>query len=552
MLSVRSKSLTFVLLMAVLAAIVGFYSVAFHVLMVREGGHHSWLTGLYWTMQTMSTLGYGDVTFQSDLGRAFTVVVLVTGIMILFIFLPFTLIQFFYAPWLEARSAARAPRELTSDFKDHVLLTAHGPVEAALIQRLRQFRTPYAVIVPEVAQALALHDQGVPVMVGKLDDADTYRRARVAHASLVAATLSDTMNATIALTVREASSTVPLVATAGWEISSELLRSAGCQQVVQLGEMLGRSMARRIAGQDGRSHVVGQLDDLVIAEAAAANTALVGRSIRELELRDRLNVNVAGVWDRGRYLVGAPDVVIQQDSVLLLSGTRQHLDAYDRDIRVDRPSPNFVLVVGGGRVGRATSRSLAELGIDHRVIERKPDRARDRAHAFTGDATDPDVLVEAGIDRAVSVAITTREDDVNVYVALLCRQLRPNVQILSRATLERNVSTLYNAGADLVLSYVPMEANAIFGVLRRGNLLLLAEGLDLFTVPVPKSLIGRTIASSGLREHTGCNVLAVRGEGGRARLPEPNTPLAAGTHMVLIGDRKAAGAFFTRYDVRVV
>ena len=62
-------------LLLVLTLIVGAYTVAFHLIMAREGQDHSWLSGFYWTMVTMSTLGYGDVSFHSDLGRMFSVLV---------------------------------------------------------------------------------------------------------------------------------------------------------------------------------------------------------------------------------------------------------------------------------------------------------------------------------------------------------------------------------------------------------------------------------------------------------------------------------------------
>lgn len=52
------------------------YSVLFHALMLHEGREYSWLTGFYWTLTTMSTLGFGDITFTSDAGRLFSVVVL--------------------------------------------------------------------------------------------------------------------------------------------------------------------------------------------------------------------------------------------------------------------------------------------------------------------------------------------------------------------------------------------------------------------------------------------------------------------------------------------
>ncbi|MCC8195150.1 MAG: potassium channel family protein, partial [Deltaproteobacteria bacterium] len=53
------------------------YSALFHVIMVSEGRgqEYSALTGLYWTLTVMSTLGFGDITFHSDLGRMFSVLV---------------------------------------------------------------------------------------------------------------------------------------------------------------------------------------------------------------------------------------------------------------------------------------------------------------------------------------------------------------------------------------------------------------------------------------------------------------------------------------------
>ena len=66
-------------LLAVLVVIVAVYSVIFHLLMLREGRQFTWFTGIYWTLTVISTLGFGDVTFRSDLGRFFSMWVLCTG-----------------------------------------------------------------------------------------------------------------------------------------------------------------------------------------------------------------------------------------------------------------------------------------------------------------------------------------------------------------------------------------------------------------------------------------------------------------------------------------
>src|SRR5690606_24659763 len=79
------------------------FAEVFHLIMVHiEGQDHSWVTGLYWTLTVMSTLGFGDITFQTDVGRIFSILVLVSGVLLLLIVLPFAFIRFFYAPWLEA------------------------------------------------------------------------------------------------------------------------------------------------------------------------------------------------------------------------------------------------------------------------------------------------------------------------------------------------------------------------------------------------------------------------------------------------------------------
>ena len=534
-------------LMGILSIIVIIFSAIFHVIMAREGQEHSWVTGFYWTIVAMSTLGFGDVTFTSDLGRIFSVLVVATGTVLMLIILPFSFIQFFYAPWLEARDAARAPRQLPSTMTGHVLLTNYGSVGQALISRLRQFRMPFALIVPDLKAALELDAEGVPVLVGELDDPDTYDRARVEHAALVVATQSDPLNTSIAATVRECSSTVPIVALASSPASVDILELAGCQHVVQLGRLLGNAMARRVFGRDGRSHIIGQLDELAIAEAAAAGTSLVGQTLREARLRERFKLNIAGLWQRGHFTQATPDSPVTPDTVLLLAGTQEQLAAYDAEFAVPGTSATSAIIIGGGRVGRTAAAALAERGVDYRIVEKVSGRSLDPARTVVGDAADLEVLNDAGIKDATSVIVTSHDDAINVYLTLYCRRLRPDMLILSRSTLPRNATTLHRVGADYVFSYASMGANVVFNMLRRHRMLFVAVGLDVFTVPVPKTLVGRTLAESNLRQKTGCTVLAMRTGQNATVQVDGSMPLPDGGELILIGDREAEDRFFSRY-----
>ena len=103
----------------VLIAMITLYSILFHFLMILEKREFSWVTGFYWTLTVMSTLGFGDITFTTDLGKLFSILVLLSGVVFLLTMLPFTFIQFFYLPWLEAQSKAGAPRKLQEDTTGH-------------------------------------------------------------------------------------------------------------------------------------------------------------------------------------------------------------------------------------------------------------------------------------------------------------------------------------------------------------------------------------------------------------------------------------------------
>ena len=137
--------------------------------------------------------------------------------------------------------------------------------------------------------------------------------------------------------------------------------------------------------------------------------------------------------------------------------------------------------------------------------------------------------------KAPTTIITTHDDDTNIYLSIYCRRLRPDIQIISRATLERNVTTLHRAGADFVLSYESLGANTMFNLLDRSDVLMVTEGLDVFKVKLPSSLEGKSLAESGIRAKTGCSVVAMVSGGETQFEYDPFEPLSAETEIILIG-----------------
>jgi Trk K+ transport system NAD-binding subunit len=538
-----AKFLSVILLTVIL------YSVLFHFIMEYEGRQFTWITGLYWTLTVMSTLGFGDITFTSDLGLVFSIIVLLTGIVFLLVMLPFTFIRFFYAPWLEAQAQARTPHELPDDTSGHVIITNYDSVASSLIEKLIQYNFRYVIVLPDQKKALELHDMNFDVVVGDLDRIETYNRLQVENAALVVVNNDDMTNSNIISTIRELSLKVPIVTNADADDSIDILQLAGATHVFQFTRMLGEALARRALRISTQANIIGNFDQLLIAEAPAMRTPFEGKTLIESQLRKTTGLTVVGIWERGKFEIPLPKTLINSTSVLVLAGSKEQFEKYDELTGGSLLSSAHVLILGGGRVGRYAAQALKERGIEYRIVEKYKHLMDDNDERFIlGNAADINILKQAGIDEVPTVFITTHDDATNIYLTIYCRKLRPDVQIISRANLDRNINTLHASGADLVMSYVSLGTNSIINVLKPGEILMLAEGLDIFRFAVPPEFVNKLLYETDIRENTGCNVVAIRSDETMNINPDPSVRLSKNDELILVGTEEAEKIFMQRYS----
>ena len=534
--------------LSVLLGVVVIYSVVFHVIMAGvEGKDHSWATGVYWTLTVMSTLGFGDIVFHSDVGRIFSILVLISGIILLLILLPFTLIRSFYAPWLEAQIRGRAPRQVPEGLTSHVVICGHDALATGLVERLALYNIPYCVIEPDPAEAARKQREGLSVVTGDVDSRETYANTRADHARLILANLRDAVNTSITITAREVAPTVPIVATAESEDSIDVLELSGCTHVLPLHQQLAERLANRVNAGHAEVHVIGGIRNLRIAEFAVHNTPFAGRTIRETQIREATGVEIIGVWERGKLLPARPDTYLSHSSLLVLAGTEQQIMELNLLLVIYDINYNPVLVLGGGKVGRATAEALRRKEVAVHIIERDEAlRARIGEipnRLFVGDAADRGLLMEAGLNNAPAVVLSTADDATNIYLAVFCRRLNPEVLILSRLTHPRNLEAIYRAGADFALSYTSQGVEDIFAQLHARELLVIGEGVELFVVPAPSSLVGRDLGGCAVSERTGLTVVGVQQNGVVVTNPPPSTSLQNGAELIMLGNTEQRQAF---------
>ncbi len=211
------------------------------------------------------------------------------------------------------------------------------------------------------------------------------------------------------------------------------------------------------------------------------------------------------------------------------------------------------IVCGFGRVGEQVVQELRRQNLPFVVIDRNPDVGerceRHNIPYIIGDATDDEILRQAGIDRARGLVAVLDTDADNVFVVLSARTLNPKLMIVARATTEDAEHKLLKAGADRVVSPYTMAGYRIVSLLTRPNVIhfletaLYSANLELWLEEVeiaPTSpLVGKTLEEAAIRNVTGANVLAII-RPAEHRLIEwsPTVRLQAGDVLIVLGKKE--------------
>lgn len=208
--------------------------------------------------------------------------------------------------------------------------------------------------------------------------------------------------------------------------------------------------------------------------------------------------------------------------------------------------PMRVLVIGGGRVGRALAERLEDRGEDVLIIDNNSqgvEKAREAGFSVRhGDGTDVDMLTSAGAENAKVIALATGDDDVNLLIGQLARNRFDIETVIARVNQPENVEAFEDLDIEAIPSGMSIAWSMDNFIERPGIAHWMTEmdrsgDVQEIEVTAP-NIIGKTVAELGEKLPEDCH-LALISRGNENRLPHEDDVLEEGDHITFIGRKEA-------------
>ena len=212
-----------------------------------------------------------------------------------------------------------------------------------------------------------------------------------------------------------------------------------------------------------------------------------------------------------------------------------------------------IIICGYGRMGSSIAAALIDAGKSVVIIENELKIAeeieRDGMMIVLGDASEDEILTQAGIDRAVSLVATLGSDANNLFLTLTARGMNPELDIIARTEDDRNSRKFTQAGASRVVSPLTTGTNRIVRLLTRPDVIDFVEliskdneaqfEISQISVDDSSSFANKTLSEGNVRQEVGGMVLAIQKSTGQVIFdPHRDTRLEIGDTLVVVGATK--------------
>ena len=320
------------LALSAILALVAFGTIGFKLILGL-----AWFESFYFTLITITTIGYGEPPGITTPGRYFTVILIVTGVSTIGYALSFAA-QAIVESELVSTFGKRKMYKDINKLTGHYIVCGAGRIGSGVIRDIERSGQELVVIESDEALADRLLSQGHLVLMGDATNDEVLKAAGIDHArGLVAAVSSDPDNLYITLTARDLNKDLTIVARANEEFAVARLRKAGANRVVSPALSGSSRMAQMLL----RPAVADFMELAMMTERLEleieqiqieAGSPFIGSALKDTGIRSDLDVIVIGIKRHHGEMIFNPaaDTIIEEEDALVAIGSHQSIEAVER------------------------------------------------------------------------------------------------------------------------------------------------------------------------------------------------------------------------------
>ncbi|MBU0728202.1 MAG: NAD-binding protein [Proteobacteria bacterium] len=213
---------------------------------------------------------------------------------------------------------------------------------------------------------------------------------------------------------------------------------------------------------------------------------------------------------------------------------------------------NHYIICGFGRVGESAADYFKSKGMEFVILEADPkhcQQIKEKGYDFLeGDATQEELLLEAGIKKASGLVALLKKDPDNLFITLTARELNPTLYLIARSEHASAEKKILQAGADSVISPFASAGRRIAADvlaattgskvgLVEDSVIHMASASRWITVDGDSDLVGKSIQS--ISEETGRKILGLRRKGIDTIMPDPEMVVLVSDKLLVHGGGQA-------------
>jgi len=294
-----------------------------------EGESLSLIECVYFVICTMTTVGYGDVVMTSPVGMVFSIVMSLSGVIMLFALL----FPFVVMPLVEKQIRGELPTRAPKKLENHIIICGYNTMVESLVNELEDHNKSFIVVDDDEGQIRSLLNDGIQCIFGDPGKEDVLEAAGICRARLLIANQNDEKNASIILTAKESCNT-EILAIVDDKSNSDYLKYAGANRVISPKSLLGSFIGRKAVAPliDRIINSTTFMDDLEITEFPIyPGSSLLNKSLKESRIRDLTGANIVGIWKGGELSLNIRSYdIIKRNSILLVVGNKEQLKKFKR------------------------------------------------------------------------------------------------------------------------------------------------------------------------------------------------------------------------------